>query len=68
MHFNLFNDHLSWVIYTSWMSGALVPRSHSLNNKPGGDTTIRCMLCVDLNGISLLSFTCMNFAKFQLLF
>lgn len=48
MHFNLFNDHLSWVIYSSWMSGALVPRSHAVHKRLGENTTGKRMFCVDL--------------------
>lgn len=52
MHFNLFNDHLSQVIYSNWMSGAQVPRSHALYNKPGENTPGKCMFCLDLPSLS----------------
>lgn len=51
MHFNLFNDHLSQVIYSNWMSGAQVPRSHVLYNKPE-DTPGKCMFWLDLPSLS----------------
>lgn len=52
MHFNLFNDHLSQVIYSHWMSGALVPRSHVLHNKLEENATGECIFCVDLRSLN----------------
>lgn len=52
MHFNLFNDHLSQVIYSSWVSRALVPKSQALHNKLGENTAGKCMFCVDLPSLN----------------